>query len=65
MKLNLDEIANARQRYQANMRRLAELDRQLAAYHRLRDALRAHRADPCNVTWRSVLEALRKVEASE
>lgn len=65
MTLTIDDLPNHRAEYERNLVRLAELDRQLAAYHRLRDALRAHRADPCNVTWRGVLEALRDVEANQ
>lgn len=54
MKLNLTEITDHRAQYQANMRRLAALDRLLAA-------LKAHQAHPCNIHWREVLEVLAEI----
>lgn len=64
MKLNLTEITSAREQYRRNMARLAELDAELAKWHTLRTALNAHRANPCNVTWRMVLSALKEAEAA-
>lgn len=43
-----------RQQYEANMARLAALDRLLAA-------LRTHQACPCNIHWREVLAVLAEI----
>ena len=50
----IDQLPDHRAQYEANMRRLAALDRLLAA-------LRAHQAHPCNIHWREVLAVLAEV----
>ena len=50
----MDNHPTHRQQYEANLVRLAALDRLLAAF-------KAHQACPCNIHWREVLAVLAEI----
>ena len=52
----MQQVNDHRAQYEANMARLAALDRLLVA-------LRTHQAHPCNIHWRAVLAVLAEIPA--